>query len=152
MAIERLNQGTPTVASQIPYYDPDNGRDARMSVTDLANLLAGQQSGTGFVKQFAAPNASAYTINVNPAVQGSPTWLIVTPLGAYAAMSIVLPVGVDGQEVLVNCTQAVTALTVTGALVGIAAQPVNGAPTTLAANGFFRLRFESVSGSWYRVG
>ena len=29
---------------------------------------------------------------------------------------------------------------------------VNGAPTTLAANSFFRLRFDGVFKAWYRVG
>jgi hypothetical protein len=29
---------------------------------------------------------------------------------------------------------------------------VNGAPTTLAANAFFRLRFDGVFNAWYRIG
>jgi len=49
--------------------------------------------------------------------------------------------------VLVNCTQAVTTLTINGN-----GATVTGAPTTLAANAFFRLRFEAVAGVWYRVG
>jgi hypothetical protein len=47
----------------------------------------------------------------------------------------------------VNTTQAVTALTVAGN-----GATVNGAPTTLAANGFFRIRFDAVLDVWYRVG
>jgi hypothetical protein len=54
---------------------------------------------------------------------------------------------IDGQELLVNSTQAVTTLTVAGNGATVA-----GAPTTLAANGFFRLKFEALVSTWYRVG
>jgi hypothetical protein len=53
----------------------------------------------------------------------------------------------DRQELLVNCTQAVTTLAVSGN-----GATVTGAPTTLAANAFFRLRFDQASSVWYRVG
>jgi hypothetical protein len=107
----------------------------------------------GFVTQYASPNASGYVVTVSPPTAGTPVWLLLTPLAGYANLTINLPAGVDGQEVLVSSTQAVTgALTVTGATVGAGAQPVNGAPATLAANGFFRLKFNAVQGSWYRVG
>ena len=43
MAIERLNQGTPTVASSVPFYDAANGRDARCSITELAALVLANQ-------------------------------------------------------------------------------------------------------------
>jgi hypothetical protein len=79
-------------------------------------------------------------------------WLALTPTGTIASLTVVLPIGSDGQEVLVSTTQALTSLTVTGATVGASPQPVNGAPTTMAANAFFRLRFDGVSSSWYRVG
>jgi hypothetical protein len=54
---------------------------------------------------------------------------------------------VANQEILVNTTQTITSLTVNlnGAVGG-------GVPTTLAANGFFTLRFEPVIQKWYRVG
>ena len=48
---------------------------------------------------------------------------------------------------MVSCTQAVTTLTVSGN-----GSTVNGAPTTLAANGFFRLRYDGVFKAFYRVG
>jgi len=153
MAIDRLNQGTPTVASQVPFYDTANGRDARMSITDLISLLQGQISGVGFTTQYAAPNVSGYAVNIAPPVQGGPVWLLLTPTGPFANLTLNLPVGSNGQEILISSTQAVTgALTVAGSVVGAAAQPVNGAPATLLANGFFRLRFDGVNNSWYRVG
>jgi len=53
----------------------------------------------------------------------------------------------DKQELLVNTTQAVTTLTVSAN-----GATVVGAPTTLAAGGFFCLRFDGVLDTWYRVG
>lgn len=153
MAIQNLNQGTPSVASLIPFYDQANGRDASCSVTQLAALILAGLTASGFVTQYAAPNVSGYVVAVAPPTAGSPVWLLLTPVADYAALTINLPAGVDGQEVLVCSTHAVTAaLTVTGATVGAGAQPVNGAPGTLAAGGFFRLKFNAVNGSWYRVG
>lgn len=151
MAIERLNQGTLSVASQIPFYDAANGSDARASITALATLLA-TILGTASLQltQYAAPNASGFSITVAPQTDGVSVWLIVTPLAGYAAGTVVLPAVAlcqHGQEVLVNCTQAVTTLTVNGN-----GATVNGAPTTLAANAFFRLKFDAVVDAWYRVG
>jgi hypothetical protein len=77
-------------------------------------------------------------------------WLILTPVAGYAAGTITLPLStnvVNKQEILVNCTQAVTTLTINGN-----GATVTGAPTTLAANAFFRLRYDGVTGTWYRVG
>jgi len=67
-----------------------------------------------------------------------------------ATLTITLPLAstcVGGQELLVNSTQAITTLTI-----GANGGAVVGAPSTLAANGFFRLRFEPVLKTWYRVG
>jgi hypothetical protein len=39
MAIQKLNQGTIAASSQLPFYDAQNGKDRRSSVTELAALL-----------------------------------------------------------------------------------------------------------------
>lgn len=151
MAIERLNQGTPSAASQIPFYDPQNGQDRRMSVDQLAALLEDELTPAGgLVTQYAAPNATGFNIAIAPPTDGGSVFLLLTPAGAYAAGTITLPAQatcIDGQELLVTCTQAVAALTVAGN-----GSAVNGAPAALAANGFFRLRFDGVFKAWYRVG
>jgi hypothetical protein len=98
------------------------------------------------VTQYAAPNATGFSVSV---LEG-PRWLILTPFAGYAAGTIVLPAVAsvdDRQELLVNTTQAVTTLTVSGN-----GATVNGAPTTLAAGAFFRLRFDAQSTTWHRVG
>lgn len=151
MAIERLNQGTPTTASQIPFYDPSNGQDRRASVAALAEVIQETLTAPGaFVTQYAAPNATGFGVSAAPPTDGASVYLLLTPLAAYAAGTITLPARatcISGQELLVSCTQTVTALTVAGN-----GATVNGAPTTLAANGFFRLRFNEIFGAWYRVG
>jgi len=61
---------------------------------------------------------------------------------------VVMPASpVDGQQVVVTSTQAVTTLTVSGN-----GASVNGAPSTLAANGYFRLRYDQINNSFYRIG
>ena len=51
-------------------------------------------------------------------------------------------------QVSVNCTQIVTALTVSAG-----GTTVTGAPTALAAaNEFFTMRFDAATNAWYRVG
>lgn len=151
MGIKDINQGTPTSASQIPFYDVPNGQDRRASVAQFATVLQPLLSPAGgLVTQYAAPNASGFSVTVSPPTDGASMFLLLTPAAGYAAGTIVLPAQstcIDGQELLVSCTQAVTTLTVSGN-----GSTVNGAPTTLAANGFFRLRFDGVFKAWYRAG
>jgi len=76
------------------------------------------------------------------------TWLILTPAGTLAALTVALPTNrVAQQRVLINTTQIITALTISGA-----GTTVVGAPTTLAANGFVKMRYDGVLNLWARVG
>jgi hypothetical protein len=100
------------------------------------------------VTQYAAPASTGFTVALTD--NSASKWLLLTPTGTLAAGTITLPAQancVDKQEILVNSTQTVTALTVAGN-----GSTVNGGPTTIAANGFFRLRFDGVFKAWYRVG
>ena len=130
----------------IPVWSTSNGgtRKASMSAV-LAYIQDGiDTTSDGFGTQFAAPSATGFTVTVNDGA----IWLVLTPVAGYAAGTITLPATpADGDEFLCNCTQSVTTLTVDGN-----GNTVTGAPTTLAANDFFRLRFEGVTGVWYRVG
>lgn len=147
--INQLSQIDQVQSSdQIPLYSANNGDARKASVKQLTeflqeNLVISDDKTT----QYAAPSSTGFTVNVQ--AEGS-TWLLLTPTGAFAAGTILLPAvaGVqDRQELLVNCTQAVTTLTVSGN-----GATVTGAPTTLSANAFFRLRFDQASSVWYRVG
>lgn len=150
-AINRLSQGTPTTAGRVPFYDSTNGADRTMSIAELIDLIQASLTTSGsLVTQYSAPAATGFSVTVAPPEAGTAMHLLLTPAAGYAAGTVVLPAlasCVHGQEVVVSCTQSVTTLTVSGN-----GATVNGAPTTLAANAFFRLRFDGVFSAWYRIG
>lgn len=143
--VETLQGSDSVLIWQSSNYDT-----RRASVSQFSDFVISQlQSVSGNVTQYAAPNASGFSISVSS--PDKTTWLIITPAAGYAAGTIVLPAAsgcLDMQEVIVNCTQSVTTLTVSAN--GAAA--VYGAPTTLVANGFFTLRFDKATTNWYRIG
>lgn len=136
---------------QVPMYSASNGDARRTSMTLLAEYLQEQiTSQDDMETQYYAPTATGWSVTVAPTVTGGDVWLRVTPSAGYAAGTVVLPLlasSVDKQEILVTCNQAVTTLTVNGN-----GSTVEGAPTTLTANAFFRLRYEAVFHIWVRVG
>jgi len=137
---------------QVPVYDISNGDARKASMTVLlafmqANLVIANTS--IYTTQYAAPSATGFSVAITDADDS--IHLILTPGATYATGTIVLPSStnaIDKQEVLVNCTQIVTTLTVDGN----GAIAVTGAPTTLAANDFFRLKYDLATQTWYRVG
>ena len=154
--INRLNSiYTPSGSDLLPVYSQTNGDARKLSLSNLQQWLidnapaASSGSQPQFITQYAAPSATGFTVQI---LDGSNNvWLILTPTAGFAAGTIKLPDAskcVDKQEVLINCTQAVTTLTINGN----GATAVTGAPTALASNAFFRLRFDSATSSWYRVG
>ncbi len=152
MPIANLTEAALSLASQIPFGDTTSGNDRRAAVSALIDLIQENlTSAGGFMTQYSAPNATGFSVTIDPETDGQPVHLLLTPAATYAAGTIVMPAlaeCVDGQEVLVNCTQIVTTLTVSGN-----GATVNGAPTTLAAaNAFFRLKFDGVFDAWYRIG
>lgn len=143
-AVDTVNAG-----DLLALWATDNGDTRKCSITTLLayiqnNLAAGDNK----ITQYNSPNASGQSIQLNN--DSLSVWLILTPLAGYAAMTLVLPAVancIDKQELLINCTQAITTLTVNGN-----GATVNGALTVFTANGFMRLRFDGVLKVWYRVG
>ena len=133
----------------LPIYVPNNGDARKVSVTQLL---------TYFQTVFAAPTVSTnlYTpgagFNVTvPTPVSEQQWMLLQPAGTLATGTITLPLNTgtpDGTQLLVTATQIITAFTL--ALNGAAA--AFGAPTTLAANAFFTMRFYQATNSWYRIG
>jgi hypothetical protein len=133
----------------LPIYVPNNGDARKVSVTQLL---------TYFQTVFAAPTVSTnlYTpgagFNVTvPTPVSEQQWMLLQPAGTLATGTITLPLNTgtpDGTQLLVTTTQIITAFTL--ALNGAAA--AFGAPTTLAANAFFTMRFYQSTNSWYRIG
>lgn len=92
------------------------------------------------------------TINFTLDIENSEvgTYLILNPVSGLSTGSIKLPERYsvqDAQELAVTCSQQITSFTINGngAL-------VVGAPNALAASGFFKLKYDKLSNTWYRVG
>lgn len=149
-AINQLNAADQLSGSDLlPLYSQANGDARKISLTNFMNWLESQQIATqdNKVTQYAAPLAASTTLLRD---DQSSIWLILTPAGTIATATLKLPLVsncVDRQEILVNCTQIITTLTIDAN-----GSSIIGAPTTLAANGFFRLRWDAVMKTWYRVG
>lgn len=146
-----------------PVYDPNNGDTRKLSYGALSTALTTDVTASvmadfeayvaqlisGYITQYSQPSASSFTVNITD--EQASIHLILTPTTGFADGTIVLPSAtntLDGQKVLVNCTQAVTSLAIN--LNGATA--ARGAPTTLAANAFFTLKFDRVTLTWYRIG
>lgn len=148
--INQLNAADQLSGSDLlALYSQANGDARKISLNNFLNWLETQQIATqdNKVTQYAAP-LTASTVLLRD--DQNSVWLILTPAGALAAVTLKLPLvanAVDRQEILVNSTQIVTALTIDAN-----GGSVIGAPTTLAANAFFRLRFDAVLKTWYLVG
>jgi hypothetical protein len=140
-------QDTLSTGDLFPVWSGSNGDTRRVSLSVLVAFIQAQiTGGGGFMTQYSAPSATGFSVTITPTTTGESVWLLLTPAAGYAAGTIVLPASpVDGQEVSVSCTQAVTTLTVSGN-----GATVNNAPTTLAAGAFFRMRYDGVFGAWYR--
>jgi hypothetical protein len=135
-------------ANQIPVYDQNNGDARKMSVSALLQY---------FQATFAAPTVATnlftpgtgFNVAV-PTPVSEQQWMIIQPASTLASGTITLPLNTgtpDGTEVLVTTTQQITAFTLAlnGAANGY------GAPSTLAAQDFFRMRFYQATNSWYRI-
>lgn len=151
--INRLSAVASVAAGDlVPVFSTDNGdaRKASMSVL-LAYMQDNITTTVGYETQYAAPSATAFNVTIAPVTAGRSVHLILTPAAGYADGTITLPAAsasVDGQEVLVNCTQSVAALVVAANGAGA----VTGEPSALSANDFFRLKYDAPTSTWYRVG
>ena len=141
-----LGQVSP--GDQVPVYSPNNGDARRLPVSSLLQY---------FQQTFASPTlaTNVYTpgtgFNVAvPTPVAAQQWMLIQPAGTLALGTITLPLNTqtpDGTEVLVTTTQQITGFTL--ALNGATA--AYGAPSTLAAEDFFRMRFVQATNSWYRI-
>jgi len=140
---------TLSTADQMVVYSTNNGDARKASLQALLNLVAASYAAPDFQEQTAVPSASGFSVQVNDS--GDNTFLILSPLAPYAAGTVVLPTNancLDGQEIIVACTQAVTALTVSGN----GAIDVVGEPTSLGAGSAFALRYSASQKIWYCIG
>jgi hypothetical protein len=137
-----------SAGDQIPVYSPNNGDARRLPMSALLSY---------FQQQFASPTVAVnlYVPSTGfniaaPTPVSEQQWIVLQPAGTLAAGTVTLPLNTstpDGTEILVTTTQIITTFAV--GLNGATA--AFGAPTTLAANAFFRLRFYQPTNSWYRI-
>lgn len=133
----------------VPVYIQNQGDARGASMTVISDFVLGQieLSGTDFVTQYALPSSSGFSIQVNNTSEN--THLIISPTGAFAAGTILLPSFanlIEGQQVMVTITQPLTALTITPS-----GSSVIGAPAGLAVNQTFVLKYDSASTTWYMI-
>ena len=137
-----------SAGDQLPVYSPNNGDARRLPMSALLSY---------FQQQFASPtmavNLYVPTTGFNvaaPTPVAEQQWILLQPAGTLATGTVTLPLNTstpDGTEILVTTTQIITTFAV--GLNGATA--AFGAPTTLAANAFFRLRRYAATNSWYRI-
>ena len=155
MAIERLPL-LDTITASTNFAVSVNNQDYRVlaqTVYDFIVNVNEEFGGGGAISesktlQYFAPSATGWSVPIES--ESNSAWLIITPTAGFANGTITLPPVLnvlEGQEVLVNCTQSVGTLSVNGN-----GANVIGAPASLVANGFFLLKFEPILKNWYRVG
>jgi len=155
MAIERLSL-LDTVTAATNFAVNLNGQDYRVLAQSVYDYIVnvneefggGGALGDGKTLQYFAPSATGWSVPIES--ESTSVWLVITPTAGFANGTITLPAVfnvLEGQEILVNCTQSVATLTINGN-----GGNVIGAPASLAANGFFTLKFEPILMNWYRVG
>lgn len=133
----------------VPFYSQSNGDTYTISASNLAlaiqSLIAINDD---VVTQYEAPSSTGFSIQVNN--DSDSVWIILTPTGTLASGTLVFPTKskcLHKQEIIVNTTQTITSFSGNG----------NGAnlvefPTTLSANSYFEMKYDIITGTWYRVG
>jgi hypothetical protein len=148
MAIERLSL-LDTITANTYFAVNVNNQDYRAAADTVAEYIQSQGAGgDGKIIQYSGPTSTGFTTTITDS--SASTWLVLTPNATMATGTIVLPSVANciaSQEILVSSSQTVTALTINlNGAIGV------GTPTTISSGGFFRLRFEPVLKTWYRVG
>lgn len=78
------------------------------------------------------------------------TYLLLNPSIGINNGTLTLPDNsevVDQQQILFSCSQQITNLSINGN-----GAIVIGAPNAISATAFFKLQYDKLSGTWYRVG
>jgi hypothetical protein len=153
MAIEKLPYLDQVTASTSMAVS-QSARDYQAQMNEIleflqANIVFPAAGQPQFTTQYAAPSSTGFSVQVTDGDDN--IHLILTPTAGFAAGTIVLPAfsnAVDKQEVLVNCTQQITTLTINGN----GALAVTGEPLSMGADDFFRLKYDLPSNTWYRIG
>ena len=133
---------------QVPVYSPNNGDARRLPISQLLAYFQQTFASPALATNVYTPG-TGFNLTV-PTPVADQQWMLLQPAGTLATGTVTLPLNTqtpDGTEVLITTTQVITTFTL--ALNG--ASNAFGAPATLAANDFFRVRFVQSTNSWYRI-
>lgn len=148
--INQLSSADTLAAGDLlPIWRTNNSDTRKTSLTVLQSYMQSNLtfSAGAFVVQYAAPAATGFSVAL-PANTNN-QWLIMSPLGAYAAGTITFPLSstiTDNQEILIFSTQAVTTLTMAGS-----GATIVGAPTGINQNGAVLFKYNLLANTWYLV-
>jgi len=94
--------------------------------------------------QSEEPNATGFSIQVN----SDTSWLLLDPVAAYAAGTVILPAEpMDKDQVTISTTQTITSLTISSTVVTVP-RPVGA----LNAHTAITMKYDAVSKNWYVTG
>lgn len=136
---------------EVILYSPSQGDTRKASMPQVAAYVQAKTEGDPDETIYSVVSSGgALTVAALPVVAGAGVWVQLNPASNVPSITIALPgVGdrAQDQEVLVTSTKTLASIAINGN-----GAVVRGAPTTLSADGFFTLRFDSLSTTWYRVG
>ena len=149
----QINQLSPISLSEVngsdnlPIYNDANASTRKMSLNVFLSWFTANFTNPAFITNIQTPGDG---FNITMTQDAKNAWLLLRPTGALATGTILLPapaVCADGQEVIVTTTLQISSFTVNGN----GATAVYGAPSVLAAEDKFRLRYNLQTTSWYAV-
>lgn len=132
----------------LPIYSSQNGDARKLSLSSLISFFQTTFTNTTFIENRNTPGDG---FSIELVQDGQYAWLKLFPTTALATGTIILPapnVAADGQEILVTTTLQIASFTVNGN----GASAVYGAPTVLAAEDNFKLKYDLLTTSWFKVG
>ena len=138
-----------SAADLFAVYSSTNGDARKVAASVLLAYIAAGLALPTIVTQYAAP-LTGTTVQITDG--NDSVHIILTPAGVLATLTLKFPAlanCVHDQEIVVNTTQQLTALTLDengASIIGFA----DGA--TLSQFGFLRFKYDSVLSTWYRVG
>lgn len=140
------------LADQALIWSATNSMWALTSFSSILALVQENITTPEIETQYYSPQATDFSITIGADIDaGSDIHLILTPGADYAAGTFILPISsslVDKQTIIVNSIKAVTAVSFDNN----GASNIMGHPTTLAANGYFTLKYDMTMQTWYRIG
>lgn len=144
--LSAINSSEITGASLLPLYDNLNGDARKMSLTALLAWLNSNFARQDYLETILVVGD---LFGENLPQDGFSRWVNIKPTTSITSGTIVLPaigLATDGQELLFTTTYQIAALTLNGN-----GATVYGAPSVLAAEDKFTLRYSASGSSWHCV-